>query len=330
MMNERGQYILPMLLTVMLLISLIVIFFSSMSQVTSNINYPRTPNLGRFDNRAMQMIWMGDVSRRVYNKRSDMSNMISTIQNHATTLGLSSSISATDTTGYPNSTCSSIQTNSNGAFTRESDQTKYSSDMETYLCLSILPYSDDSYSNGTDYFHNDSTVYLWIYGRYGHHANVSVFTPDGTLFKNWTAILYNYHTTGEFTPNETGEWTVKVNDTDANYQIEKTVYVDTIDMTVKTYDTGGTEKSIFGQGDTINVTVWLKNESGDPIDCEVKIDLASAIGSQDYGYQADTSNGTISHIFQLSNNEPVGNMTLAVTEHCRWSTYTKQIKVEES
>ncbi len=318
----KGQYFLPMTLLALLLVSLILVYYSSTNQAVTYETYSYNPGLASYLEKARTTI-MKSLVDSIYNGDSnEINTTIDAIKENAGRMG--NTFNASCTNGENNNTFWV-----NCTLSLESKDTNLTSRFNyTYTVpFNIRTFSDENYSNETDYFYRGNTVFIWVSGNNSDHINVSIFDPYSRLVKNWTSQLTNWHWEGNFKPSISGNWTIKVEDINTSQTVEKKIYVNIVNLDVKTYNSEGIPQTDFYPGDTIQIKVDLSDIWDNKLNCSVKLSFIDSIGKMAYNIQGETVNGVFTKNLTLDPYEIPGNMTITATEHCHYSQKTISITI---
>ncbi len=310
----RGQYFLPMVLIAMLVMASISMYFASTNQLSAYNIYSYDPFLtskltlakSEIDRAFVEDIyWKGD--------KSLFNGVINAINNSLKTKDEMMQITyTTSSSGNKfNLNVDELKILSGDNYARTFYSYSYS------VPFTIRTYRDPNRAYETNVFSEGETVYYWITGNNSDTLNVTIFRPSGAIYSNTTVTLLNWHWNSSFQPDAPGDWIIQVNDTTTNETIVKRVYYKTESIIIKTFNQTGQETNTFSVGDLLNVTVYLEDQTGNELNCPVKIAITDSNGKPFAGYQNATINGTLSKDFNLTDISQ-GSMVITATEQCMW------------
>ncbi len=310
----KGQYFLPMVLLALFLVTMIFVYYSSTNQVAIYQTYSYKPTLGDKLSKVVSDIKQAYVESIYLGNPSHLDEVITQLTSQAAQRGETLLVScARGEAGNNFWVACSVNLTSG----EDLAKTKFN---YTYVVpFNIKTYLDPYFAQETSYFYKGDKVYLWISGNNSDKVAVKVYDPYGIVYTNWTGQFENWHWNASFTPSISGNWTISAEDLNTSQVTTKRIYVNVIQITLKTFNSNGTEQTDFYPGETVNVSVWLKDLYNNQPNCSVKVDFTNAIGKQAYSLEGLAEDGFFTGLVKLSPWEIPGNMTITATEHCYWS-----------
>ncbi len=309
----KGQYFLPMVLLALFLVSTLFLYYSNLHTTVSYSSYPKNPRLAPYLENAKSCL-IHRYIQGIYSGDTSLDTTVNELKSKAKTLGMQ--LNVTCTQGSQNSTfwlnCS--------LECKDEDQKIETKFNYTYTVpFSIKTFSDPDYINETAYFYKGDQVYIWVSGNNSDWINVTILDPYDGVYTNFTGKLENWHWTGDFKPGISGNWTIVANDMNTTERVSKKIHVNIVDLDVKTFDSQGNPQTDFYPGETVNISVALKDLWERGLNCTVKLSFINALGKMAYNIQGETVNGQMNASVRLSPWEIPGNMSVIATEHCYWS-----------
>lgn len=195
----------------------------------------------------------------------------------------------------------------------------------------IRMYNDSSLSMETNYFERGRNVYYRITGIDNHTITINVSDPANLTQYLKNETLVNWQANGSFSTDfgdTPGLWTINLLDLNNSETFSKTIYMDMVEISIKTYDADWNEQDTFNKNGTVRYKIFVYDRFGLPYEVVVESTILNTLGKDAFlGERGKARNGEFNSSFIIPIQQAAGYMKVIATEHDYFRSVTKDILI---